>query len=518
MKISYIVPDFDENAYSSGLYVIFQHCNGMIGRGHKVRVFNNMGKAPKHLRLDCPVELHKNDPSIVEGDSPDMIVGTYWHTYFFINRMKDVVKNNTKLCFLVQSNDRAIYSEEDKQFINKAMTTKYLGVIPIHKIAISRYLVDMIKADYGQEAAYIRNGFDVREVTPLLPESKKIRIVSRYDPSTFRGWDVADKVLRRVAAERDDLEIHLFEMKEKSPTRYRSIFHKGLRGDVLLGLFKSCDIFLAGNRYEGFPYPIIEAMSQGACICCTDAGGNREYCIDGETALVSPRNDVERLYYNLLKLLNDKELRNNIRKNGINKTKEFSWKESLDKLENFFLSLASQDYKTIAMEKRTREGQVETGKDEAPGKSGKILLVYPKDPFLKYEDWDNLEKSLRYLAGIDFDVAPLLLMERRPAKSVKARLDMLLPPEEAAKFKYKVFYNKKLKLRLPLLPKPLFMMSIVFGLISNHFSREKKYTHVIVAEGTGRILGVLCKLLNIRFVLIKSLDNISIMAKISQNR
>jgi len=32
-KIAYIVPDFDENAYSSGLYVIFSIVNGMIGAG-----------------------------------------------------------------------------------------------------------------------------------------------------------------------------------------------------------------------------------------------------------------------------------------------------------------------------------------------------------------------------------------------------------------------------------------------------------------------------------------------------
>ena len=140
MKISYIVPDFDEKAYSSGLYVIFQHCNGMIARGHKVRVFNNTGKMPGHMRLDCTVERHENDPAIVEGDAPDIIVGTYWHTYFFINRMKDVLKNNTKLCFLIQGNDRLIYSEEDRQLIDKAMVTKYLNAIPIHKIAVSRYL------------------------------------------------------------------------------------------------------------------------------------------------------------------------------------------------------------------------------------------------------------------------------------------------------------------------------------------------------------------------------------------
>ena len=499
LKISYIVPDFDENAYSSGLYVIFRHCNGMIERGHKVRVFNNAGLSPKYMKLDCPVELHKNDPSNVEGDSPDIIVGTYWHTYFFINRMKDVVKNNTKLCFLVQSNDRLIYSEEDRQFIYKAMATKYLNIIPIHKIAVSRYVKDMIKNDFGQEAIYIRNGFDVREVRPLLPESGKIRIVSRYDPSSFRGWDVADKVLRRVSSQRDDIEIHLFEMKEKPPTKYRSVFHKGLRGDALLGLFKSCDIFLAGNRYEGFAYPTIEAMSQGACVCCTDAGGNRECCIDQETALVSGRDDAERLYHNLIRLLDDRALRDKIRKNGINKAKEFPWKESLDKLEEFFLSLAAQDYKDQNIPTVKKEGK-------ALRKEGKVLFIYGKDPFFRYEDWNNLEDSLRHITDLGFDVVPFMLIERRPLKSVRARLGMLLPPEEASKFRYKVFYSKKLKLRLPFLPKPIFMINIIFDLITNSFSKEKKYTHVVaegMAEGNSLLLRSLCKLLNIRFCIHK---------------
>ena len=116
LKIKYIVPDFDENAYSRGLYVIFEHCNGMIARGHEVLVFNNTGKKSRYLKLDCPVRIHENDPAIVEKNSPDIIVGTYWHTYFFINRMKDVIKNNTKLCFLVQGDDRFILDDEYRFF------------------------------------------------------------------------------------------------------------------------------------------------------------------------------------------------------------------------------------------------------------------------------------------------------------------------------------------------------------------------------------------------------------------
>jgi glycosyltransferase involved in cell wall biosynthesis len=325
LKISYIMPDFDEFAYSSGLYVIFQHCNGLIGRGHEVRAFNNSGKKSRYLRLDCQVEPHKNDPSRVEGNAPEIIVGTYWHTYFFINRMKDIVKNNTKLCFLIQSNDRAIYSDEDRQFISEIMAAKYKNSIPIHKIVISQYLKEMVKSDFGQDAFYVRNGFEPKEVEPLLPESEKIRIAARYDPSTFRGWGLVNEVLGRVSRKRDDIEIHLFEMKDKKPTKYKSIFHKGLSGEKLLRLFRSCDIYISGSRYEGFSYPIIEAMSQGSSVCCTDAGGNREYCIDGETVLMVPRDDIEGLYQNLLRLLDDKNLRARISANGIKKSRAFPW-------------------------------------------------------------------------------------------------------------------------------------------------------------------------------------------------
>ena len=491
LKISYLLPDFDEDAYSGGLYVIFQHCNGLIEKGHDVKAFNNTGKKSRYLRLDCPVEIHKNDPSIVEANSPDIIVGTYWHTYFFINRMQDIVKNGTKLCFLVQNDDRFIYAEEDKPLICKVMTTKYKNALPIHKIVVSQYLKDIVRDDFREESFYVRNGFEIRETEPLLPKSEKVRIVARYDPSTFRGWDLADKVLNKVARERSDIEIHLFEMKDKKPTKYKSVFHKGLSGDNLLGLFKSCDIYLCGSRYEGFAYPIIEAMSQGACVCCADAGGNREFCIDGETALVSGRDDDEGLYRNLLRLLDDKGLRARIRANGIKKAGGFSWQESLDRLEKFFIELSAQDYKGAT-------AAISTCPPRRYAKE-RILLIYGKDPFNKYKDWVNVEESVDYLNYRGFSVSPLLFIDRRSLKSMKARLGLLAGPQAASAFKYKIFYSKKLKLRLPLLPRPLFAASIIGNLIAGIFSKEKRYTGVIFTAGKNRALKSLCRILGVRF-------------------
>jgi len=338
----------------------------------------------------------------------------------------------------------------------------------------------------------VKNGLKVKTVEPLLPKSNKTIILARYDPSGFRGWDIVDKVLQRISKERDDIEIHLFEYKDKKPTRYKSHFHKGLTGDAMLGLFKSSDIYLAGSRYEGFAYPVIEAMSQGACICSTDAGGNMEFCINEETALVSPRDDVEGLYRNLMRLLDDKTLKEKLAANGINKSKEFVWKDILDELENYFISLSSVEYdKNLLKPPKFQENITD--------KKGKALFVYGKDPFFLYRDWINIDETVKYIKRAGVDVNALLFVDKYPKKFIKARFELLLAPEDIFIFKYKIFYIRKLKMRLPLLPEPFFTLVVIADILKASISKSDKYTYLIVSYWDSAIVRVLCRLLNIKF-------------------
>lgn len=481
MKISYILPDFDEFAYSGGLYVIFQHCNGLTAKGHEVRAFNMTGKKSRYLQLDCPVEVHHNDPSVLESNAPDIIVGTYWHTYFFLNRMKSVCANGTRLSFLVQGDDRLIYDKINAPLIYRAMKSLYRDTVPIHKIVVSRYLQEVLKSDFGEDSFYVRNGLDIRTVTPLLDGSDKTRIAARYDTSSFRGWDMVDTVLRRVAKERPDVEIHLFEMKDKKPTPYRSRFHKGLSGDELLRLFRSCDIYLSGSRYEGFGYPILEAMSQGSAVCCTDAGGNREFCVDGETSLLSSRDDADGLYRNLLRLIDDATLRKRLSKKGIAKSKEFSWGRSIDELERHFQGMP----KTIA---------AATAAPIRRTPSGRALFVYGRDPFTTHKDWVNCESSIEALKQAGYAVTTRLFVDKHAGKFVRARLDMLMDPEEARDIRYNVYYSKKLKLGLPFLAWPFFKMSVIADIALHAMIKDKNYQLVIVAGRKNYIFLVFCSL------------------------
>ena len=493
LKISYILPDFDENAYSGGLYVIFEHCNGLQRRGHTIRVFNNTGKKSRYLKLDCDVERHKNDPAIVESNSPHIIVGTHWCTYFFVNRMKDILKNNTKLCFLMQSNERFVVDDEGRALVIKSMIGKYRDIIPIHRIAISKYLQDVLKQDLGQDSIYIKNGFETREVTPLLDKADKIRIVARYDPSTFRGWDLTNQVLERISRERDDIEIHLFEMKKKKPTKYKSFFHKGLVGRELSRLFKSCDIYLASSKYEGFSYPIIEAMSQGCSICCTDAGGNREFCIDGETALLCARGDREALYDNLKRLINDKSLRNRLSVNALNKVKEFKWEDAVDKLEDFFQSISNEKY-----DNRFRAAAKEH--DYSNTKREKIFFIYHKDPFAKYRDWIKVDETMKSFKNAGFSIEAFLFVDKHSAKAVKGRLKMLLPPDDFASVKWKIFYNKRIKIQFTALNRWVFLIYSSLKISVRKINLKKKERmSVVYAEEQNSFLKCACKLLKISF-------------------
>ena len=84
--------------------------------------------------------------------------------------------------------------------------------------------------------------------------------------------------------------------------------------------------------------PAMEAMACKSALVTTDTGGCRDYAIDGETALVSPAQDVGGLTTNLIRLLDDESLLKLISKNGHQKISEFTWQRNCLQLQAIFES------------------------------------------------------------------------------------------------------------------------------------------------------------------------------------
>jgi len=82
----------------------------------------------------------------------------------------------------------------------------------------------------------------------------------------------------------------------------------GIRNDVM-GLMKSCDIFVMPSRYEGLSIAMIEAMACGLPVVASDAPGIRSYINHEQNGLLFPIGDHKVLAEHMLWLIKDKGMR-----------------------------------------------------------------------------------------------------------------------------------------------------------------------------------------------------------------
>jgi glycosyltransferase involved in cell wall biosynthesis len=98
------------------------------------------------------------------------------------------------------------------------------------------------------------------------------------------------------------------------------------------------DVFLHCSSNEGMPTVLIEAMFSGVPCVATDVGGTIELIKDGVNGFLASFGDEEKLKNSIIKLYNNKDLREEIIKEGkLTYEHDFSLKESITKIENLFI-------------------------------------------------------------------------------------------------------------------------------------------------------------------------------------
>lgn len=87
--------------------------------------------------------------------------------------------------------------------------------------------------------------------------------------------------------------------------------HVSLPGwlDDLAELYCALDVFVSASHTESFGLALAEAMASGTAVVATETAGARELVKTGETGLLVPIGNVDRLAESILLLLEDKEER-----------------------------------------------------------------------------------------------------------------------------------------------------------------------------------------------------------------
>ena len=208
----------------------------------------------------------------------------------------------------------------------------------MNKIAVSHWLCDIIKQE-NTKCHIVPNGFDFKTFyykTPINERpSHNVAIV--YSPIACKGFRYGWEALLKVKNKVPELSVEMFGTNPPPQNLPQWIhYYKCPDKDTINNIYNNAAVFVASSIQEGWGLTVGEAMICGAAIACTDNPGYLEMATDGETALVSPISDSERLASNIYKLITDYNLREQIARNGNMHIQNFTIETSYQKLKKIF--------------------------------------------------------------------------------------------------------------------------------------------------------------------------------------
>jgi len=156
---------------------------------------------------------------------------------------------------------------------------------PSQTIAVSRLIKEYLQNKYLRDVCYIPNGVVFKEPLPLnklrrfgLEPKRYILTVGRIIPD--RGIDYLIEAYKRLNCDIKlvivgDVEFDANYFKKlKSLVDKNIVFTGYLFGDELTEAYSNCLFYVHPSKVEGLSISILEAMSFGKCVLCSDIPEN----------------------------------------------------------------------------------------------------------------------------------------------------------------------------------------------------------------------------------------------------
>lgn len=303
MKITFVLP---HTGLSGGIRVISIYADRLARRGHQVTVVSTPLAQPslrERARSIVRTRRLVSEPRqtytyfdslgvdhrvidrarpITDADVPDadVVVATWWETAEWVAALSPA---KGAKAYFIQGYEVFPHQPADR--------VKATWRLPMHKITISRWLVELARDKFGDDAvSLVPNAVDHEQFTaPPRGKQPAPAVGMLYSTASFKGADVSLRAFEIAARAVPELRLVGFGLERPSaelPLPKDAAYVCKPPQDAIPGIYASCDAWLFGSRSEGFGLPLLEAMACRTPVIATPAGAAPEIVAGGGGMLV----------------------------------------------------------------------------------------------------------------------------------------------------------------------------------------------------------------------------------------
>lgn len=206
-------------------------------------------------------------------------------------------------------------------------TVVYCG-IEIPKLEIeSEFEINILEKYSIEKNSYILY------VGTIAPQKNIDNLIKAYVLSKNKGLDC--KLV--IAGKKGWMYDEIFKYVSESKMQENVIFTDYINDLELEVLYRNAKIFSTISLYEGFGFPPLEAIGRGIPVLLSDIEIFKEIC--GASALYCDPYDIKNISDNMLKLIEDQDLQNKLKVNGLQRLKIFNWSKAAKEIYDIYLDV-----------------------------------------------------------------------------------------------------------------------------------------------------------------------------------
>ena len=212
--------------------------------------------------------------------------------------------------------------------------------LSIPKVVVASFLKPIVESFGGGEVlAIIPNGIDRDQYFPSVDNAKRDGIGTIYSSHPAKDPETILRVLEKISKLRPDITIRVFSTEKRPKQIPKSSYFRLPSIETAREIYSKSLVWIVASKSEGFSMPILEAMACGSVVVSTDCGGPRDIIKNGENGFLVPVGDVEGIAKKISELLENPSLLKYMQTHGKETAERFTWKSSIDALENALAGL-----------------------------------------------------------------------------------------------------------------------------------------------------------------------------------